>query len=213
MPSRRADDARDFLDRLVVVVDEVDHFAMLGAQPIEAVAQPLALALLLHGDLGIVASIGDLRRGVFVERVLLVAAQGREGLVARHRQKPSRGFGASLELGRAAPDVDENLAHHILRGGFVAQQTQREAIDLHMVAAVEGLQRELIADAHAREQIVVRFRRHGRSRTLPVCRSGSVKGSNRARKRFVGGAKQGDGRPKFFVARVNPGARRRDQPL
>src|ERR1700752_5092189 len=64
---RDSDDLGRFLDRLLVIVHEIDDFPMLRRQAIEALAQEVSLVLLLDGDLGRIRRVLDRRSGLFVQ--------------------------------------------------------------------------------------------------------------------------------------------------
>jgi hypothetical protein len=52
-----ADDVGNLLDRLVVIVDEIDDLGLLGRQPAQRSAQQFRPTLLLHDELRIVGRV------------------------------------------------------------------------------------------------------------------------------------------------------------
>ena len=115
-------------------------------------AQDLVTLLLLHRDFRVVGRIFDEFRDFVVELLVRAAAQAGQRLVAGDREQPGRHLAAALEPLGLPPHVDEDLAHHVFGGGFVAQEAQREPIDLHVVAAVQHLQRLLVAGGDGFDQ-------------------------------------------------------------
>src|SRR6267142_15533 len=64
---RYPDDLHDLLDRLAMIIDEVDDFAMGRRQLGEALLQQRGLLLLLHADFRIVRRVLDKFSNFFVE--------------------------------------------------------------------------------------------------------------------------------------------------
>ena len=62
---------------------------------------------------------------------------------------------------RGAPDVEENLADEVFRHGGVAHDAQDEAIDPHIVPAIQDVHRGAAAFGNAFEQHLVRGRLGG----------------------------------------------------
>src|SRR5712672_538814 len=116
---RHPDDLNDLIDRLAMIIDEVDDFAMGWRQLGEALLQQRSLLLLLHADFRIVGRVLDEFSDFFIEFLGGTPTQHGKGLVARHRKQPGRYLGASLKPLSLPPNVEENLAHHILRQRFV----------------------------------------------------------------------------------------------
>ena len=81
----------------------------------------------------------------FVQLLVGAAAKGGKGFVAGDRQEPGRNLRAALEPVRLPPDVEEDFAHQILGRGFVTHEAEEKAENLDVVAAIERLQRVLVA--------------------------------------------------------------------
>ncbi len=85
-----ADDIGDLLNRLAVVVDEVDHLAMLRRQFGQGIAQQFASVLLLQRGLRIIRGICDRGCDPRVQFRVDPTAVGRQRLVAGDREQPGR---------------------------------------------------------------------------------------------------------------------------
>jgi hypothetical protein len=83
------DDLGDFLDGLLVIVDEVDHFTVLTGHLLDAAAQLRIAVGMKNRLLGSVRSVRDHFRRGLVKLALLAPAAGRERLEPRSRSLPS----------------------------------------------------------------------------------------------------------------------------
>src|SRR5262245_21411279 len=76
-----AEDRDDLLDRLLLVVDEVDDLGVLGRQPANAATNDGAGVLPVELDFRVVGRIDDVHRHLAVKRLGRTAIAGRQRLV------------------------------------------------------------------------------------------------------------------------------------
>ena len=111
-----------------MVVDEVDHLAVLRRQLCQGLAQELAATLLLQGGLGSVRGIGDCGGNPLVQFRIDPRAPRRQCLVAGDRKQPGRNRCAALERRSLTPDVEKHFAQEIFRDRLVAHNAQQPAV-------------------------------------------------------------------------------------
>ena len=78
-----------------------------------------------------------------------------EGLVACNRKEPGGEARARREALGLLPDAQECLAGHVLGEGFIADETQHEAIDPGMVAREQGLHGKPVAGRNLGDERLV----------------------------------------------------------
>jgi hypothetical protein len=101
------------------------------------------------------------RLGEFVvERRFGAAAQRRIGLEAGDRQKPGGDAGATLEPGRLAPDIKEDLGDDVFRDILASDEPQDETMDAEMMRGEQGPHRGLIPLGNLREELIVLAAEH-----------------------------------------------------
>ena len=157
------------LDRLVLVVGEIDDFPMHQRQMAQALAHDGDPVLLLDGDLGIVGRIRNGGSLIVVELVVLAPAQRGERLEPGDRQDPGRHPAVALELVGVAPHVEEHFADQVFGVRLVTDQAEQEPVGLHVVPGVQHLHRQLVACGDAFEQIRVVALFRGDRRIVAEC--------------------------------------------
>src|SRR3954454_22845721 len=95
---RHPDDLRDFVDRLLVIVDEVDDFAVRRRKLRQTLLDNGVAVLGVGHDLRVVGGVFDGRPHVVVQMLVGAATQRGERLVASNREQP----GGHLRLGLEA---------------------------------------------------------------------------------------------------------------
>src|SRR6516165_1032355 len=154
--SGNADDLCDFLDRLLVVVDEIDDFAVRRGKPGQALLDDRIAILGTYDGLRIVGSVLDGCRHVVIEVLVSSAAQRGERLVSRNREQPSRNLRLRFESLGLAPDVQEHLADEVLGQPLIPGQAEDEAVHAHIVASVEYLHCALVAVGDQADERLIR---------------------------------------------------------
>src|SRR6185437_13980659 len=142
---RDAEDLDDLLDRLLLVINQVDDLGVLGRELLEAAADDGAAVLEADLGLRVGTRVGRILRHVAVQRLGGAAVGSGERLVAGDAEQPGRAAGATLEAIGVLPGVDEGFAHRVLGERRVAHDAKREAIDLHLMAREQRAHRKLIA--------------------------------------------------------------------
>src|SRR4051794_36161568 len=142
---RHSDNARHLVDRLLVIIDEIDHFAMRGRERLEALLNDIVAVLVADQGLGIIRGVLDGRRHLVIKMLVGPPPQRRERLVTGNGEEPSGYLRLAFEALSLAPHVEEYLADEVFGQRRVAGEAENEAIHAHIVARVEHLHRALIA--------------------------------------------------------------------
>src|SRR5262245_27765992 len=79
---RDTQNLRAFIDRLVVIVDQLDDLSMFGRQPGQCPAQQLATILFLQGSFRVIRWVGDGSLNLFVQLGVYPTAPCRQCLKA-----------------------------------------------------------------------------------------------------------------------------------
>src|SRR5215472_6350526 len=153
-----ADDLADFLDRLLMIVDEVDDLAMRRRQFCHAGAQDLARVRTIQRGFRRIGLIGDLAHFLLVDVFETPLTQRGQRLEARDRQQPGRHLGAAFELARGAPHIQEDLADEVFGHGGIAHDAQDEAVNPYVVAGVENVHGRAVAVGDALKKHLIRGR-------------------------------------------------------
>lgn len=154
---RRGRQTRDLLQLQSLDPLQVQRLALRRRQRLHALPHGGRVLPRQQRLVGGRAVVGDVECGV-VQRLLVAArpaSQHVQRLVARDPDDPRADRRMARKIRRPSPDLDESLAHHVVRGSEVVEHPSGKGVHGLRMARVQGAQGRLIRARHARQQIAV----------------------------------------------------------
>ncbi len=123
-----SDDARNLLNRLIMVVDEINDLSMLRRQLGQALAHQICPHLVLQNEVWTVRRVRNAERAVVQSGIGPSPACG-EGFVAGDREQPRRDRSARLEGSGLPSNVEEHLAEQIFGKGLFVDEAEKPPVN------------------------------------------------------------------------------------